>query len=742
MADRLMAAPHGLVLAALSMAVTPSAVLAQEATPVASSYEQLDEIVVSARKRSEASQDVPIAITAFNENALERLQITDLSRLGRTTPNVILDPAPGYRSSTAFSIRGLSFQDPDPTFEPAVGIVLDGVFLATANANLLDVYDVDQIEVLRGPQGTLFGKNTIGGLINVRSKRPTGEFHASAQIDVGNFGRLNGRASIEGALIERILAVKLSGLTKHMDGYFHNLLDGRTVGDEDSSLARLTVAFTPSETFDITFVGDVTRNKDDSSPQRAASPPGYAAAAIGFPASTDPDLFNVNINGDNFVDLKTLGLMLESNWTLSSHVVTSITGYRNTDDTTSTNLAGTPVTIFQYPRTRQLQQFSEELRVASTWSETVDYVAGLLYFKKWHSQDQSQVADCALIGVCPGLPPGIVSIPLNAQARQDGHAYAVFAQGNYRLTPRTRLTLGGRYSWEDKTFSLRPPGYNLAPPALAPFVQDKATFSNFTPRVGADFKVTDDMMLYASFATGFKAGGFNGRANKVINIGPYDPEEVDAYELGLKSEWLDHRLRTNMAAFYNKYSDMQVDVIIPSTAGSGQETLVRNAGTASTSGVELELTALPAPGLSLNVNIGYLDAKYTSFFADVHGTGVPSDNTNLKLRRAPKWTTTGGASYEMQLSNFGTLTYTADLNYTSEYETDVLNDDFARRPGATLLDANIAFASASDRFALSLYGRNLTNRQFINNGIAAGKLFAFNEPNRPRTWGVLLTVQF
>jgi iron complex outermembrane recepter protein len=685
---------------------------------------------------------VPIAITAFNENEIARLQITDLSRLGRTTPNVILDPAPGYRSSTAFSIRGLSFQDPDPTFEPAVGIVLDGVFLATANANLLDIYDIEQIEVLRGPQGTLFGKNTIGGLINVRSKRPSGDFHASAQVDAGNYGRLNASASIEGALVEDVLAVKLAGLTKHMDGYFHNLLDGETIGKEDSSLARLTVAYTPSDTFDMTLVGDVTRNQDDASPQRAASPPGYAAAAIGYPASTDPDLFDVNVNGDNRVNLRTEGLMLESNWKLASHVVTSITGYRNTDDTTSTNLAGTPVTIFQYPRTRQLQQLSEELRVASTWSDTLDYVAGIMYFRKWHSQDQSQIADCRLIGACSGIAPGLVSVPLNARARQEGHAYAVFAQGNYRLTPRTRLTLGGRYSWEDKTFSLRPPGYNLAPPALAPYVRDKATFSDFTPRAGVDFTVTDDLMLYASFASGFKAGGFNGRANRIGSIGPYQPEQVDAYEVGLKSEWLNRRLRANVAAFYSEYDDMQVDVIVPSTAGSGQETLVRNAGTASTRGVELELTALPAAGLSLSASVGYLDASYESFFADVSGTGVPSDNTHLKLRRAPEWTTTAAASYEMPLGQHGTLTYAADVNYTSEYETNVLNDAFARRPGATLLDANVAFTTADGRYGVALYGRNLTDRRFINNGIAAGRLFAFNEPNRPRTYGIQFSMKY
>src|SRR5690606_4876619 len=475
--------------------------------------------------------------------------------------------------------------------------------------------------------------------------------------------------------------VKFAGLTKNMDGYFHNRLDGRTVGKEDSKMGRLTIAYTPTESFDLTFVGDITRIKDDSSPQRAASPPGFAAAAIGYGASTDPDLYNVNINGDNKVNLRTVGAMLEANWKLASHVVTSITGFRNTLDTTSTNLAGTPVTIFQYPRTRKLQQLSEELRVASTWSERFDYVAGLLYYRSWHDQSQFQIADCVLIGACPGLDPGIVSIPRGALARQEARQYDVFAQGNYHVTDRVRLTLGGRYSYEEKEFSLFPPGYNLVPPELAPFASDKSDYNDFSPRAGVDFKVTDDLMLYASFATGFKAGGYNGRANTVTAIGPYDPEKVDAYEIGMKSEWLDRRLRANVAVFYNEYTDMQVEVIVPSSAGSGQETLVRNAGTARTQGVELEIAAVPVTGLALNLSVGYLDAEYTSFFADVTGSGVPTDNSHLKLRRAPEWTITGGVSYAMPVSQFGTITWSADANYTSEYETNALNDDFARRPG-------------------------------------------------------------
>jgi iron complex outermembrane receptor protein len=672
---------------------------------------------------------------------LERKFSADLTDAALGLPNVVLDPAPTYSNGAAFAIRGLSFQDPDPTFEPAVGIVLDGVFLGKAQANLLDLYDVEQIEVLRGPQGTLFGKNTIGGLVNVRSRRPSGEFHARAQVTAGNYGRLDGRASIEAPLLDGKLAVKLAALSKHMEGYFWNEFTQHRTGEERSSAARFSAVYKPADNFDLTLVGDFIRDTGDTSAQNNASPGNYAIAQIGYPADQDGDLFRVDFNGDVSINSRTMGWMLEANWRLASHTVTSITGFRDADDTSATDVDGEPLTLFHYPRRLLMQQFSEELRVASSWSETLDYVAGVIFFRQWHHQRQSQVVDCALIAACPGVPPGVVAIPLDAVSRQHGDSYAVFAQANYRLTPRVRLTAGARYSWEEKDFSLFPPGYNLAPPDAVPFAHDKASFHKVTPKLGADFRPVEDMLLYASFSTGFKAGGYNGRANTVTAIGPYREEQVNAYEIGAKSEWLGHRLRANLAAFYNDYSDMQVEALVPSSAGSGQETLVRNVGTAYTAGVESEVTALLAPGLTMNVNVGYLQAKYTEFLADLGGTGTPIDNTFLKLRRAPRWTSQLDLSWVLPLGGAGNLTFNGGVNYTSEYETDVGNDAFARRPGAALLDAGIAYEPLGERYRISLFGRNLTDRRYINNGISAGSVFAFNEPNRPRVYGVDFSLQ-
>jgi iron complex outermembrane receptor protein len=709
---------------------------AQAVDGAAAEGPRLEEVVVMARKRSEEMQNVPIAMSAITSASIGELGSPDLSDLGNGLPNVILDPAPGYSNGTAFAIRGMSFQDPDPTFEPAVGIVLDGVFLGKANAALLDLYDTERVEVLRGPQGTLFGKNTIGGLINVRSKRPSSHFGTGADVTAGNYGRFDARGYIESPVGDSGLAVRLSALSKHMDGFFYNEFRNEDAGKEDVRSARLSFVYAPTDAnFDLALVLDTNRDKSDQSPQRNASPPGYAAAALGYPALTNPDLFVVRENADTYINSTAHGAMLEWNWQLSTHTLTSISGFRWTDDSSLLDLDGDQIVLFEYPRSLVEQQVSEEIRLASTWSDTFDYVIGALYFRQTHRQYANQIADCALLALCPGLPAGVVALPLQSVSRQTGDAAAFFAQGNYYVTPELRLTAGGRYSWEKKDFSLHPPGYNLAPPEFAPYVEADETFDDFSPKLGIDYKLSADQMVYASYSKGFKAGGFNGRSNTVTGIGPYDPEEVTAYEVGYKGDWLDNRLRTNLAIFYNEYDDMQVEAIVASEVGPGQETLVKNVGNARTQGVELEGTAVLSSWFSVDFAVGYLDAEYTDFFADLFGTGTPVDNTHLKLRRAPEWTGHVSPSLELPLS-FGSLKAAVDVSYSSEYETDVTNDDFAHRPSATLVGAYLTFAMPDDRFHVTLYGENLTDEQFVGNGISAGGLFAFNQPNRPRVYGV------
>lgn len=704
---------------------------------------QIEEVIVSARKRDESSQTVPLAVTALDERRIDAAHASDLADVSRLLPNVILDPGPGFSNGAAFAIRGISFQDPDASFEPAVGLIIDGVFLAKATASLLDLYDVEHIEVIRGPQGTLFGKNTIGGVVNVRTRRPTGELSARSRITVGNYGRRDFRGSVDFPVVDDRIAAKVALLSQNMDGFFRNRFDGRRRGDEDVLAGRATIAFTPGERFDATLIVDHARNRGDASPLNNASLVSDRAASVGFPADIDGDPFTVNTNGATFTHSDATGVALEVNLDTGFGTFTSVTGYRHLDDDSSNDLDGDAIDLLQSPRVQRVEQFSEELRIAGApEGSRFDYVAGLMYFWQGHRQNRFQILDCTLLGSCPGQQPGLASVRLQSLQEQDVSTYAIFAQGNYHLNPKTRLTLGGRYSYEEKKIEYNPPGFNLAPPGLAPFVAASADFEHFTPRLGVDYRPHDALMLFASYATGYKAGGFNGRSNNIRSIGPYDAEKVDAYELGLKSDWLDRRLRVNATTFYNIYDQLQVEVIVPSSSGSGQETIVSNAGKARTYGAELEIAARPVAGLNLSASVGYLKAEYTDFTADVTGSRVVTDNTFLHMRRAPRWTTNAGASYDIPAGQEGMVSMAADVNYTTEYDTSVLNEALARRPSAALVNATVAYERSGGRYRLALFAKNLFDREFIANGVHAGRLLAFNEPNRPREYGVELSAQF
>ena len=748
-------------LASVFLATLPSTALAAQPQPdPQASNSQDDEsggvrdtattegvIIVTARKREESLQDVPLSIVALDADAIEQTKAADLAGLSGKIPNVVLDPAPAYSNGAAFSIRGISFQDPDASFEPAVGVVLNGVFLGKATAALLDVNDLEQIEVLRGPQGTLFGKNTIAGLVNVRTKKPSGDFHFGAQATVGNYGRADVNGYIEAPIGDgEVAAFRLFAASRHMDGYFRNAAIGnRRIGAERLLTGRATLVLQPTDNFDLTVVGDYVENDSDPSPQNAVSPDFFVASQLGVPQDDDGDPFQVNYGTLGFIDSKTKGVSVEANLTLPTHTLTSVSGYRRIDDRSQVNLAGTSIDFFIYDRDQKIDQLSQELRIASTWSDWIDYVAGVIYHEVSYDQIGNQQIDCNAIGACPpgGAPLGVVLIPLISNTSQTTKSYAAFLQADVHLTSEFSVTLGGRYNHEVKDFTFTPPGSNLGlfPPPFDQATGHLAT-DTFTPRVGVNYEPNPDILLFASWARGYKAGGFNGRATSTLGIGPYRDETVDAFEAGLKSEWLNGDLRANITTFYNDYKDMQIETIVPSPFPPGQETIVQNAGKAYTAGVELELVARPIDGLMLHANLGYLKARYTSFIADLNGTGTPINNDDLLLRRAPKWSGDLGAKYDQYLNNDGKIIYDANVNFSSSYETSVTNDAFASRPSAALANASITYESPSRNYHVSLWARNIFDKRYINNGINAGFLFAFNEPNRPRTYGIDVGIDF
>ncbi len=776
-------------IVALILATNANALLASDlndasagTSPNAGSPEDstVEEILVTARKRSENLQETPVAITAFTGKAIVDAFATDFRDFNGQSPNVLIEENEGFGSATAFTIRGLGTSDVESAYEPAVGVVVDGIFFARATGGLVDLFDVEQIEVLRGPQGILFGKNTTGGSINMVSKKPNGEFRGEGEIKLGNYKRIEVRAAVETPITDT-LALRVSGFSVHADGYVKDLNTGKDRGGEDVSGLRGVLVFKPNNNIDSTFIAEYTRDRSGGfGPQRVDSfgNPGPVSFLPSGKVDLDgrPRAGRYSAPDKIFVDAYFLANT--TNIDLGNHVLTSVTGWRRFNESINLDLDATDdapgfgTINVDLTRDQPYTQFSQELRIASNdRASRLSYVLGLYYFRSRYQLEQT---------VFFGTP-----LPLPSSGDQTVNSYAVFGQANYEIASGLRLTLGGRYTTERKRFASDTldvglfgcfdPAFAAANPICAggannPFTntavdfRDKLKSSNFSPKVGLDYKFSDDVFAYASWTRGFKSGGYNGRATDSTPkadggnlVGPYKDETVDSFELGVKTDLLDRRLRANVALFWNEFKDAQLEVLTQ-TNGPALGTSIENAGKLRTRGIEAEITAVPVDRLTLNASIGYLDAKYLEFCQDINrspisakGPGVlgcnPSvptatDNTDLRVPRAPKWSTNLGASYDIELNQAGTLTVSANWARTSSMSIIRGNERWSERKTTNLIDANIRFADSQDRFTVAAYGKNLTKELFINSAFPQGNFGNWVAYNRPREYGVQVGFKF
>ncbi|MFA7555481.1 MAG: TonB-dependent receptor [Spongiibacteraceae bacterium] len=744
----------GVILVAVSSLLGSNSVLAQVGQGRSAA---LEEVIVSARKRDEGVQTVPIAISAMTAAEIDRSFATQMDEI-KGIPNVALDQAPGYRNVASFYIRGIGYQDIDLTFEPAVGVVVDGIFLGKANGSLLDIFDLESLEILRGPQGTLFGKNTIGGVVSITTKRPQGDLGGEVQAKVGNYGRNDYRAAIEFPVTEKA-AARLSVLSNNYDGYAKNQ-HGDNVGGEETVLARGTLVVEPSDNLTLTLIGDYLRDRSESSPMNNASvnqgepkPLANALAALGFPADSDGDLNKVREDLTGPFDIDGWGLALQVDWIGETYDITSITGYRDQEEDTNTNVDGEALPLFNLPRVADFNQFYQEFRLGITSFDNFDFVAGLNYMRQEHNQNLGFFLDSYLLGFNIGAP-GDLGTTLDTPQSQAVDTYGLFMQGDYSLTDDWRVTVGVRYSVDDKDYTYTETGfsdnnfgfldYSLASvSAGAPALRGTQSFSEsweqVTWRVGTDYQIDYNTFAYLSIASGFKAGGFNGRASTFVQVGPYDPETVMSYEVGVKAEFFDSRLRINTAVFMNQYDDLQVEIL--QNVDGTSVTLVENAAGATISGIEIEATALLGELWTLQTSVGYLDASYDDFDADVFSRGYEVDNSGLDLRRAPPWTLTAALMYE-QVFDFGSVFWQGDWSFHSDYETNVQNYAFGTRKSENLFNSSIGYAPLSDRWSIAAYVRNITDEVRVSSSNPIPPFSSFNQPTPPRTFGVELSVKF
>ena len=737
----------------------------------------LEEVTVTARRFEESLQEAPVAVSAFGQDALEARSITNLEDIGRYVPNMQFFPngIAGGSSGQPF-IRGVGQFDFMITTDPGVAIYLDGVYLARSLGNLLDLVDVERIEVLRGPQGTLYGKNTIGGAINVVSRRPGNETELFGEVRVGDYDRIDARASVSLPVIEDRLAIRLAASTKNADGYGERLLTGEDMGDDDSTAFQAVVDWQPTEALDVTLAFDRTdvdqafavSHTEEINP--AAPLQGlYNALVAPYDSRyiTD-DPYQSNATGLNSNEQDIWGASLTLSWQLGDLTLKSITGYRDQQQTFGTDPDGSPETIVDELDTTDQNQFSEELQLSGTsFGDKLRWVTGLYYFE----EDADGLMNVTLlpgifaaleslpgpfVPLAPGVtcpPPPDVPLPCAGGAgnplntifdltriitlEQQTESFAAYAQASYQLTDPLSVTVGLRYTKEDKDFStsLYLPTSQIF---LIPPTDRSDSWSDVSPRLGVEYHVSDDVLLYASASKGFKSGGFNGRGSNANEVNAYEPEELWSYEVGIKSEWWERRVRLNAAAFFNDYEDLQFTTQTVAPDGT-QVVLVGNAAKAEISGVEVELAAAPTDALNIGVTVGYLDSKYTEIDDSVQTITLDSE-----LIGAPEWTASASADFTVPLAEWAEIVVRSDYTYRSKTYFDAANTESVSQDGYGLWNAALTLQSPTQRWALTAGVLNVADEEYRVTGVGVLDSLGFASAiyGRPREWYVQASARF
>jgi iron complex outermembrane receptor protein len=725
---------------------TPGVVLAQEV---------IEEVIVTARKREETMQDVPLAVSAVGRVELESAFLSNSTAITQFAPNLIFDDiSAGTPGGGGISIRGISFQDVEKTFDPTVLIHVDGVPLGTNTANVMKLLDVERVEILRGPQGTLFGKNAVGGVINIfRLKPKLNEWAGKARARVDD----NNSVDFEGVLnipLGESLAAKVNVARLDQGGYYDNVTTGDEEGDSVEDRYGVHLLWQPND--DLT--AEVQYNRSDMDGTIAPmlsinSPQATFCLFFGICATSD----DAPISGDRVkgagglrqdFELDSSDYQTNISWQLTSQLTgVLIYGHREIDETGIYDFDGSPLEIFHVRRPNEYKQDSVEARIDYDNGANLTVTGGYFY---WHSELESwrnEIDISTLLGLpvdACGFAPGQTHCQLQ-EASADSESNSVFAEGEYRLNDQWSVTAGARWIEETKKMNLQVTLPVLGLVALPPTSGDR-TDDDVIYRVGLSWKPADETLFYLTRSTGFRSGGFSIRATtpEVASTG-FEPETVENTELGAKTTLLDGRIRLNAAVFNMDYEDMQQEINIPGGAAGNQDAVV-NAAAATLRGVELELAAILADPWRVDFNVGYLDAKYDDFRAKVFADGTANDDlSGLPLRRAPEWTYTAALNYAQQVGP-GELTGRLSNDWRDDYAGTLTDFPRTHVDSYGVLDLSLSYRL--DQWQVSAFGRNLTDEDeyshtfVVSPDSIGGSLFTFATPRQPRTYGAELTYSF
>jgi len=769
--------------------------LAHQAPALAQDTEQGDqgstgagygEIVVTAQFREQNLQDTPLAITAVNSQMLEARSQSSLEAIAGQVPNVSLNANnTAFGSSMIAYIRGVGQDDFNPAIEPGVGIYVDDVYYASLTGTLMDLLDLERIEVLRGPQGTLAGKNSIGGAIKLFTVKPDDTPNGFLEATVGSFNRLDVRGATNLTLVPDKLFARISGITKNRDGYVDRLdyacatgdtsiptqVTGKncklgTLGGKSVAAGRLALRWLAGDDVEVNVAADYTHDRSEGGASIVSdiyAPPAYptydgvpyddrflAPRYTTYATFTDPRAPTAEYPWRPVSDTPKQyftgwGVSGAIDWRLSDDfALKSITAYRWFHNEFNEDSDGSPIPLQLVINDLTNWQFTQELRLNGAVGDAFEFTVGGFYLKS-KSEYWSRVSLPYAFAPPMGEMDFVQDDPVESES------IAGFVQGIFHATDRLDVIGGFRYTHDTKSYRFvrqNPDGSAIVNDLNAPngaiygLDGEVGNFSGSRAdyRINLTYRWSDELMTYAQIATGFKGGGVNPRPYFASQIVGIDPETITAYEIGFKSDLFDRALRINGSAFFNDYKNIQLtatqcDAISPFPGAPCYAPL--NTGSAHVKGVELEISAQPVRGFLIDASGSYLDFEYQSI-----AEGVPVSLDNI-APYTPEWKFSAGAQYEIPVGDIGSITPRIDMSYQSESYSLASNSDLSLLPGRTLVNARITWRSAQDDWQLSAAVENLTDEYYyLTKQVPSGPGYIAAQPGMPRTFSVTLKKSF
>lgn len=701
----------------LGIACLPGAAFAQSTNTLT------DEIIITATKKADGEnvQDVPIAVTAFGADQLDALQVRDISSLSFAMPNVALDDIGTAKGVANFSVRGLGVNSSIPSIDPAVGVFIDGVYMGVNVGVILDTFDLQSIETLRGPQGILFGRNVTGGAVLINTGDPTEEFSFKGRLAAESGFRGTGEnyyasGVMSGSIIEDTLAVKFGVYHNKDEGWFENSFNGENFGKSKTTLIRTSAKFTPGNDFELLLkYENGTTNGDGPAGQSHTNGSGVDGQFQNF----DRDSFDFSIDEGGFNDAEwdQFSARADLDVGFGNGTITNIFGYRNYTQFGKSDIDASPAWLFHANVATDHTQYSNEIRYNGQFmDDRLDLTTGVFYF----TQDLLYGEQRDLLGIATGgVSPALTQ---DGGGIQESETVGVFAAADFQLTDKLSVNGGIRYSDEQKDVQIASLVANVNDPcfivegdprsdrACAFDFNDTFKTSNWSPKVGLGYEVNDELRVYGHWSRAFRAGGYNFRntAADTVNFGPgpFQDERVDSFEIGFKSEPV-LGARVNGAVFFNQADDLQREINLADPV-TGVVQVIRNVADADIKGFELEAVYPVTDSLVLTGSVGYTDGDYTSVIFDLNGDGtIDQADEDLDLARLAPWTANAGFNYSYDLPALGQTIL--NVNYAYRDAAAYTDNNLGVLNSANRLDGSLRFGLGSDNISMTIYGKNLTN---------------------------------